>query len=201
MRVCTAGTCVRVPLYPQIQSPIAFLAAEAASDSAVADGHMTRAQQSELAEALERLEQVVAAAHEHTHGGCDDEACEDEACGGEGHHHHHHHHSDDEGSASEGGCCGEDDGTADFMDILEAAEGTGVCPLIALMDHSCVPNVEVEYPDFNDVASVMAVRPIAAGDTLYFCYCDEEDDFEDRQVALAHYGFTCQCTKCAAARS
>jgi hypothetical protein len=45
-------------------------------------------------------------------------------------------------------------------------------------------------------AEMVALRPIAAGEELLQSYVDEGLPFQERQLALQEYGFTCQCPRC-----
>jgi len=72
---------------------------------------------------------------------------------------------------------------------------------ICKINHSCEPNVMVSYvctPAQGVVAQVEVLRDLAAGEELLHSYVDRHDDHEARTAAIAEYGFTCACAKCAA---
>ena len=65
------------------------------------------------------------------------------------------------------------------------------------MNHSCVPNVRVEYASGSNVAFVIANRDIEEGEELCISYVDESFTYDERKANLAHYGFVCDCARCA----
>uniref|UniRef100_A0AAY4B0U6 [histone H3]-lysine(4) N-trimethyltransferase n=1 Tax=Denticeps clupeoides TaxID=299321 RepID=A0AAY4B0U6_9TELE len=74
--------------------------------------------------------------------------------------------------------------------------GSAVYPDVALMNHSCCPNVLVTYK--GHVAEVRAVQQINPGDEVYTSYIDLLYPTEDRNVRLKDaYYFTCDCKECA----
>eukprot|EP01012_Entosiphon_sulcatum_P025462 TRINITY_DN30776_c0_g1_i1.p1 TRINITY_DN30776_c0_g1~~TRINITY_DN30776_c0_g1_i1.p1 ORF type:complete len:448 (-),score=62.13 TRINITY_DN30776_c0_g1_i1:14-1357(-) len=83
-------------------------------------------------------------------------------------------------------------------EYFPACSGAGLFALICAMNHSCVPNVTVEY-DKDNTAIVRCVRPIALGEELCNSYIDEEElDLAGRQERLEDYGFVCTCARCTA---
>ena len=89
----------------------------------------------------------------------------------------------------------------DFHEISEkigAFEGSGLFPTVARINHSCVPNAVVDYPDNNSRAVVRALVPIQPGEEVSISYLEEEDerDFEDRTDSLHDYQFECDCPRC-----
>ncbi|KAG8001463.1 N-lysine methyltransferase SMYD2-A [Nibea albiflora] len=73
--------------------------------------------------------------------------------------------------------------------------GSAVFPDVALMNHSCSPNVIVTYK--GTVAEVRAVQEINPGDEIFNSYIDLLYPTEDRKERLLDsYFFTCQCTEC-----
>uniref|UniRef100_A0A8P4K8X1 [histone H3]-lysine(4) N-trimethyltransferase n=1 Tax=Dicentrarchus labrax TaxID=13489 RepID=A0A8P4K8X1_DICLA len=73
--------------------------------------------------------------------------------------------------------------------------GSAVFPDVALMNHSCSPNVIVTYK--GTVAEVRAVQEINPGDEIFNSYIDLLYPTEDRRERLLDsYFFTCQCTEC-----
>uniref|UniRef100_A0A8C7X9J4 [histone H3]-lysine(4) N-trimethyltransferase n=1 Tax=Oryzias sinensis TaxID=183150 RepID=A0A8C7X9J4_9TELE len=66
---------------------------------------------------------------------------------------------------------------------------------VALMNHSCSPNVIVTYK--GTVAEVRAVQEINPGDEIFNSYIDLLYPTEDRKERLLDsYFFVCQCTEC-----
>uniref|UniRef100_A0A3Q1CUM6 [histone H3]-lysine(4) N-trimethyltransferase n=1 Tax=Amphiprion ocellaris TaxID=80972 RepID=A0A3Q1CUM6_AMPOC len=73
--------------------------------------------------------------------------------------------------------------------------GSAVFPDVALMNHSCSPNVIVTYK--GTVAEVRAVKEINPGEEIFNSYIDLLYPTEDRKERLLDsYFFTCQCTEC-----
>ncbi|KAJ8402850.1 hypothetical protein AAFF_G00361640 [Aldrovandia affinis] len=73
--------------------------------------------------------------------------------------------------------------------------GSAVFPDVALMNHSCSPNVIVTYK--GTVAEVRAVQEIPPGDEIFTSYIDLLYPTEDRNERLRDsYFFTCDCNEC-----
>uniref|UniRef100_W5UJJ8 [histone H3]-lysine(4) N-trimethyltransferase n=1 Tax=Ictalurus punctatus TaxID=7998 RepID=W5UJJ8_ICTPU len=73
--------------------------------------------------------------------------------------------------------------------------GSAVFPDVALMNHSCNPNVIVTYR--GTVAEVRAVQKISPGEEIFNSYIDLLYSTEDRNERLKDsYFFTCDCTEC-----
>ncbi|XP_076843950.1 N-lysine methyltransferase SMYD2-A [Brachyhypopomus gauderio] len=73
--------------------------------------------------------------------------------------------------------------------------GSAVFPDVALMNHSCSPNVIVTYK--GTVAEVRAIREISPGEELFNSYIDLLYPTEDRNERLMEsYFFTCDCEEC-----
>ncbi|KAG9336296.1 hypothetical protein JZ751_002643 [Albula glossodonta] len=73
--------------------------------------------------------------------------------------------------------------------------GSAVFPDVALMNHSCSPNVIVTYK--GTVAEVRAVQEISPGDEIFNSYIDLLYPTEDRNERLRDsYFFTCDCKEC-----
>lgn len=73
--------------------------------------------------------------------------------------------------------------------------GSAVFPDVALMNHSCSPNVIVTYK--GTVSEVRAIREIDPGDEVFNSYIDLLYPTEDRKERLLDsYFFSCQCTEC-----
>ena len=93
------------------------------------------------------------------------------------------------------------------LNLFPPLDGAAFYLNICRINHSCVPNVRVEYVDRgpNDAegrmgglsAVVRVLRPIAQGEELVQSYIDEDAPWVERQEALRDYGFTCTCAKCA----
>ncbi|XP_036398459.1 N-lysine methyltransferase SMYD2-A isoform X2 [Megalops cyprinoides] len=73
--------------------------------------------------------------------------------------------------------------------------GSAVFPDVALMNHSCSPNVIVTYK--GTVAEVRAVQDIHPGEEIFSSYIDLLYPTEDRNERLRDsYFFTCDCKEC-----
>eukprot|EP00435_Cladocopium_sp_Y103_P057745 s329_g20.t1 len=74
--------------------------------------------------------------------------------------------------------------------------GIGLARRVALMNHSCRPNCEIDY-NGNATAVVKAIRPIPAGEELTISYIDETKPLRVRRSRLERrYGFRCFCRRC-----
>ncbi|XP_033861456.3 N-lysine methyltransferase SMYD2-like isoform X1 [Acipenser ruthenus] len=74
--------------------------------------------------------------------------------------------------------------------------GSAVFPDVALMNHSCCPNVIVTYK--GTLAEVRAVQEINAGDEIFTSYIDLLYPTDDRNDRLKDsYFFNCDCKECA----
>ncbi|XP_072188130.1 N-lysine methyltransferase SMYD2 isoform X1 [Excalfactoria chinensis] len=73
--------------------------------------------------------------------------------------------------------------------------GSAVFPDVALMNHSCCPNVIVTYK--GTLAEVRAVKEIEPGEEVFTSYIDLLYPTEDRNDRLRDsYFFTCDCREC-----
>ncbi|XP_077341889.1 N-lysine methyltransferase SMYD2 [Lithobates pipiens] len=73
--------------------------------------------------------------------------------------------------------------------------GSAIFPDVALMNHSCCPNVIVTYK--GTVAEVRAVQEINPEDEVFTSYIDLLYPTEDRNDRLLDsYFFTCECREC-----
>lgn len=73
--------------------------------------------------------------------------------------------------------------------------GSAVFPDVALMNHSCSPNVIVTYK--GTAAEVRAVQDISPGDEIFNSYIDLLYPTEDRNERLIDsYFFECDCKEC-----
>ena len=112
----------------------------------------------------------------------------------------HADESDEEGDEEDSEEEEEEDSDVDSddEDDFPWASGMAVMPIASTMDHSCTPNVAVEYPFFTRRAGIMAQRDIAEGEPILMSYIENEQPLPGRRAALAHYGFQCACPACAA---
>ncbi|XP_058249309.1 N-lysine methyltransferase SMYD2-B [Hemibagrus wyckioides] len=73
--------------------------------------------------------------------------------------------------------------------------GSALFPDVALMNHSCCPNVIVTYR--GTLAEVRAVKDISPGEEIFTSYIDLLYPTEDRLERLRDsYYFTCDCKEC-----
>ena len=84
---------------------------------------------------------------------------------------------------------------------IPVCDGTALFAIICTMNHSCAPNVQVQYDRGDSAGTLVALRDIADGEELFINYVDVEKDVDIRAQDLRHYGFTCGCDKCAAERA
>ncbi|OQV14277.1 SET and MYND domain-containing protein 5 [Hypsibius exemplaris] len=84
----------------------------------------------------------------------------------------------------------------DFMDN----EGSGLFVRQRASNHSCDPNTEVKFRLNNATLSLIARRPIHAGEEVFITYLDNcalERSRHSRQKELrSYYLFNCSCQKC-----
>jgi hypothetical protein len=66
----------------------------------------------------------------------------------------------------------------------------------SLFNHSCEPNAHLVPTSAPVRARVVAIRPIADGGEVRIAYVDTGLSKVDRQSALEHYGFECDCPRC-----
>ena len=65
------------------------------------------------------------------------------------------------------------------------------------MNHSCVPNVEIQASHNAKTIEWVALRPIQAGDELTIAYVSPLlTAYERRNILLHYYGFVCECEAC-----
>eukprot|EP00434_Breviolum_minutum_P029170 symbB.v1.2.025803.t2/scaffold2528.1/size92917/4 len=83
----------------------------------------------------------------------------------------------------------------DLEEELPMIFGIGLARRIALMNHSCRPNCEIDY-DGNGTAIVTALRQIRPKEELTISYIDETKPLGVRRRVLARrYGFKCFCRR------
>lgn len=84
--------------------------------------------------------------------------------------------------------------------IFTDCEGTGLYELQSRINHSCSPNVEIQFTEGNARLSVKALRDIVAGEELFISYmsgCELDRSRHSRQkYLLENYLFECWCIKC-----
>jgi len=82
-----------------------------------------------------------------------------------------------------------DAGTATLVGCLcPPASGSALYPLVAMTNHGDDPNAEFTYLSGCVSVSLVALRPVAAGEEVTISYCDEALSGEARSLALRHYG-------------
>ncbi|KFG48036.1 putative histone lysine methyltransferase, SET [Toxoplasma gondii p89] len=76
--------------------------------------------------------------------------------------------------------------------------GTGFYPSIGRMNHSCAPNVRLEFPYGTNRVALVTTRPVQPGEELCISYVDgiETMSAEEREDALEVFGFKCSCDVC-----
>jgi hypothetical protein len=76
--------------------------------------------------------------------------------------------------------------------------GTGFYLSVARTNHSCEPNVQMDFDDLNCTVSCKALRSIAAGEELRMSYISRPDEksVQLRRSQLWDYLFQCACRKC-----
>ena len=90
----------------------------------------------------------------------------------------------------------------EWDELFTPLDGVSHYSTVTKMNHSCDPNVIVVYKtrgwgrDHPLVAYVVALKDIAEGEELTISYITSEESYEERQTALANYGFVCECSKC-----
>lgn len=73
----------------------------------------------------------------------------------------------------------------------------GIWIRMSYINHSCLPNAQKFFR--GDLVFVHATKPIAEGEEIFFNYCDEYKDFEDRKKIMKFcWGFQCECRACRA---
>ncbi|KAJ3672932.1 hypothetical protein LUZ60_006306 [Juncus effusus] len=72
--------------------------------------------------------------------------------------------------------------------------GTGLFPVISMINHSCVPNSVLVFE--GRVAYVRAIEPISKNTEVVISYIETYASYERRQNELKQYYFTCTCPRC-----
>ncbi|KAK7202317.1 SET domain containing protein [Novymonas esmeraldas] len=88
-------------------------------------------------------------------------------------------------------------------ELSRSSRGQGIYGVGCLFNHSCDPNVIVQYSSANDeTLSVVALRDVAVGEELTISYIDTSLPVAVRQQQLQeHYLFECGCSRCVQERS
>lgn len=90
----------------------------------------------------------------------------------------------------------------EWDEIFTPLDGTAHFSTLTKMNHSCSPNTAVLYKtrgwgkNHPLVAYCIALRDIEEGEELTISYIENSASFDERQAALANYGFSCACSKC-----
>jgi len=74
--------------------------------------------------------------------------------------------------------------------------GTAFYPSAARINHSCNPNMKIEFPWNSANLTAVTLRPVAAGEELCISYIKHEADVSTRRRQLLEYGFVCSCERC-----
>jgi len=79
-------------------------------------------------------------------------------------------------------------------------EGSALYPIQSLVNHSCIANTDVRFPDKNHKVGLVAVKDIEPGEEITISYLDLGDLSRSRysrnKYLQDHYLFTCTCAKC-----
>ena len=75
--------------------------------------------------------------------------------------------------------------------------GSAVYLLASMANHSCVPNMDITFPDNNHTIEFVALDDVQKHTQLTISYIDQGMHVAQRQQALLQgYGFRCQCEQC-----
>lgn len=90
--------------------------------------------------------------------------------------------------------------TMSFAELLEAPwpslHGTALFATVARVNHSCAPNLRIDFPMNCARLTATALAPIAEGEELCISYIRQEPDVQTRRRRLLEYGFVCSCPRC-----
>ena len=81
--------------------------------------------------------------------------------------------------------------------LFPSCNGTALFALTCCANHSCVPNVQLQYNE-DSTGVLVALRDLEPHEELCINYVGLEQPTELRQADLRHYGFTCSCERCEA---
>mmetsp|Transcript_64896 Transcript_64896/g.120763 ORF Transcript_64896/g.120763 Transcript_64896/m.120763 type:complete len:482 (-) Transcript_64896:9-1454(-) len=79
-----------------------------------------------------------------------------------------------------------------------AMHGTALFVSVARINHSCAPNLKVDFPDNSCRLRATALQPLSSGAELCISYIHSELPVQERRRQLAEYGFACNCERCIA---
>jgi len=74
--------------------------------------------------------------------------------------------------------------------------GTALFISVARCNHSCVPNLKIEFHRNTACLTAIALRPLSVGEELCISYILQQADVTTRRRQLLEYGFTCICERC-----
>ncbi|SJK85930.1 Histone-lysine N-methyltransferase ATXR2 [Babesia microti strain RI] len=80
-------------------------------------------------------------------------------------------------------------------EIIPDTLGLGIFNTFSRMNHSCMPNLEVNYHN-NFLARAKLLSAVSSGDQAYISYIDEQLPTRYRKRLLSKYLFKCKCKKC-----
>jgi hypothetical protein len=73
--------------------------------------------------------------------------------------------------------------------------GCVLCPVVAMVNHSCLPNCQVLVVE--GWCRLVALRELAAGEELSYSYVSMQGSARDRRRAIENtWQFTCRCERC-----
>lgn len=86
---------------------------------------------------------------------------------------------------------------AHLHDAAGRLQGSALFGLASMLNHSCEPCLDVEWPRNTAAVAFRAARDVARGEQLTISYIPTEQPVAQRQQALHEgYGFWCRCSKC-----
>ncbi|BAM40905.1 uncharacterized protein TOT_030000166 [Theileria orientalis strain Shintoku] len=86
--------------------------------------------------------------------------------------------------------------TIQKKELYPETMGLGLFNYLSKMNHSCEPNLQIEYTK-NNIAHIAPLVDVPRGEEATISYIDEKDSVENRQEKLyKNYGFKCDCNKC-----
>ena len=97
------------------------------------------------------------------------------------------------------------DAASDAEDLYDTSRrvfpmfsGQALFPLTCLLNHSCEPSAMTRFRSWRGGTAVRveALRDVKESEELSVSYVDENASLEDRNEALAGYGFACRCPAC-----
>jgi len=91
-------------------------------------------------------------------------------------------------------------GKMTFEQLIQAPwpslHGTALFASVARINHSCAPNLKVEFPMNSARLSAIALAPISPGSELCISYIGQGESVKVRRTKLLEYGFVCNCERC-----